>query len=62
MSKGYDITDFDGTGMLEIQKIDELGIFKSDKDAVEQAIKDGVAIIPVKELPENRERIVKYCE
>lgn len=76
MIKGYDITDFDGTGMLEIQKIDELGIFKSDEEAVESAIKDGVAIIPVKELPENfdrrylgwidtpenRKRIVKYCE
>lgn len=76
MGKGYAITDFDGTGMLEIQKIDTLNIFVSDEEAVEQAIKDGVAIIPVEELPENferrylgwidtpenRKRITKYCE
>lgn len=76
MGKGYAITDFDGTGMLEIQKIDTLNIFVSDEEAVEQAIKDGVGIIPVEELPENfdrrylgwidtpenRKRITKYCE
>ena len=54
--KGYDVTDFDGTGMLEIQRIDELGIFEDDEAAVEQAIKDGVKIIPVEELPKNFER------
>lgn len=53
---GYDIFDFDGTGMLEIQKIDELNIFSSDDEAVEQAIKDGIKIIPVEELPENFDR------
>ena len=75
MSKGYDVTDFDGTGMLEIQRIDELNIFNTDEEAVEQAIKDGVAIISVEELPdnfdrrylgwidtpENRKTIKKYC-
>ena len=74
--KGYDITNFDGTGMLEIQKIDEENVFESDDEAVEQAIKDGIKIIPVEELPENfdrkylgwidtpenRERIKEYCE
>lgn len=74
--KGYAITNFDGTGMLEIQKIDEENIFESDDEAVEQAIKDGIKIIPVEELPENfdrrylgwidtpenREKIKEYCE
>lgn len=54
--KGYDVTDFDGTGMLEIQRIDELGIFKDDEEAVEQAIKDGIKLIPVDELPSNFDR------
>ena len=54
--KGYDITDFDGTGMMEIQRIDELGIFKDDEEAVEQAIKDGIKLIPIDELPSNFER------
>lgn len=54
--KGYDITNFDGTGMLEIQKIDSNTCFKSDEEAVEQAIKDGVKIIPIEELPENFDR------
>lgn len=53
---GYAIADFDGTGMLEIQRINEAGIFESDDEAVEQAIKDGVKLIPVEELPENFNR------
>lgn len=74
--KGYSIFDFNGTGMLEIEKIDSLCIFDDDEDAVKQAIKDGIKIIPVNELPENfdrkylgwidtpenREAIQKYCE
>ena len=55
-TKGYGIFDFDGTGMLEIQKIDETNKFADDEGAVEQAIKDGVKIIPIEELPENFER------
>lgn len=54
-NKGYDIFDFDGTGMLEIEAIDAVGCF-TDDEAVEQAIKDGVKIIPVEELPDNFER------
>ena len=73
--KGYDIFDFDGTGMLEIEKIDEENIFIDDEEAVKQAIKDGIKIIPIEELPENfdrrylgwidteenRKRIAEYC-
>ena len=55
-NKGYDIFDFDGTRMLEIEKIDELNMFESDDEAVKQAIKDGVKIIPIEELPENFDR------
>lgn len=75
IKKGYDIVDFDGTGMLEIQKKDEENIFTSDEEAVKQAIKDGIKIIPMNELPENfdrkylgwidtienRKRIEEYC-
>lgn len=74
-NKGYAIFNFDGTGMLEINKIDCLEVFEADEVAVEQAIKDGVKIIPVEELPENfdrkylgwidtpenRKRIKEYC-
>ena len=73
--KCYDIFDFDGTGMLEIEKIDEENVFTDDEEAVEQAIKDGIKIIPIEELPENfdrrylgwidteenRKRIAEYC-
>lgn len=55
-NNGYEIFDFDGTGMLEINKIDELCVFEDDEEAVKQAIKDGVKVIPVEELPENFER------
>ena len=74
-NKGYDIFDFDGTGMLEIQKIDTSKRFADDEEAVKQAIKDGIKIIPIEELPdnfdreylgwidteENRKRIEEYC-
>lgn len=73
---GYDVFDFNNTGMLEVQKIDEANIFSSDDEAVEQAIKDGIKIIPVEELPknfdrqylgwvdtiENRKAIENYCK
>ena len=55
-NNGYDIFNFDGTGMLEVEKIDYLDVYEDDEAAVEQAIKDGVKIIPVEELPENFER------
>lgn len=55
-NRGYEIFDFDGTGMLEINKVDAVGAFKDDEEAVEQAIKDGLKVIPVEELPENFER------
>lgn len=55
-NRGYEIFDFDGTGMLEVNKIDELCVFEDDEEAVEQAIKDGVKFIPIEELPENFER------
>lgn len=75
-SRGYGIYDFNGTGMLEIEKVDSEGIFEDDAAAVEQAIKDGIGIIPVEELPENfdrrylgwidtpgnRARIAEYCK
>lgn len=73
---GYLVIDFDGTGMLEIEKNDELDVFRNDEEATEAAIKDGIKIIPVNELPENfdrkylgwidteenRERIKEYCK
>ena len=75
MDKGYGIFDFDGTGMMEIEKNDNENVFKNDEEAVEQAIKDGISIIPIEELPENfdrkylgwvdtpdnRKRIKEYC-
>lgn len=54
--KGYEITDFDGTGMLEIEKYDAADMFETDEDAVKQAIKDGIKLIPIDELPKNFER------
>lgn len=76
IDKGYDAFEFDGTGMQEILRLDALNTFKTDEEAVSQAIKDGVKIIPVDELPqnfdrrylgwidtkENRQAIEEYCE
>ncbi len=76
MKKGYFECDFDGTGMMEIQKDDSCNKFEDDEQAVTKAIKDGIKIIPIEELPtnfdrkylgwvdtvENRETIKKYCE
>lgn len=76
MMKGYNIVDFDGTGLLEIQKMDDECIFETDEDAVEQAIKDGISVIPIEDLPaefkrkylgwidtpENRKAIENYCK
>lgn len=55
-NKGYAIFDFDGTGMLEINRIDAVGAFESDDEATEQALKDGIKIIPIRELPKNFDR------
>lgn len=56
MDKGYDIFNFNNTGLLEIEKIDELNIFEDDAEAVKQVMLDGIKIIPVEELPENFDR------
>lgn len=76
VNKGYDIFSFDGMDLYEVSRIDDVDAFESDDDAVEQAIKDGVKIIPVEELPEtfgrrylgwidtpeNRAKIAKLAE
>lgn len=74
-SRGYAIVDYEGTGMLEVQKLDGCNKFETDEQAVMQAIKDGIALIPVSDLPynfdrrylgwvdtpANRNAILKYC-
>ena len=76
INKGYGVFDFDNLGILEINRFDYWMFFESDEQAVEQAIKDGVKIIPVDELPEtfgrrylgwidtpeNRRKIAEYAE
>lgn len=52
VNKGYDIFSFNGWDLYEISRIDDVMAFDSDDDATEQAIKDGIKIIPVEELPE----------
>lgn len=63
--RGYDIFDFDGTGLLEINRIDceyagwaEDGTTDvDDDDCAHEAEKSGFCkIIPVDELPENFDR------
>ena len=60
VNKGYDIFDYDGTGLLDIERIDEIGAFNTDKEATEQAIKDGIKIIPISELPINLCESMKF--
>ena len=40
MDKGYDIFDYDGTGMLEIEKVDDSKRFKTDEEAVADEMKE----------------------
>lgn len=54
-NKGYDIFDFDGTGLLEIEAIGDVGAFDDDEAAI-RAIADGIKIIPVEDLPDNFDR------
>lgn len=75
--RGYDIFEYGFTGMMEINKIDDVNAFENDYDAAVKAAKDGFCkIIPVNELPgnfdmirfgwidtpSNRYAIHKYCE
>ena len=52
VNQGYAIFTFNGMGILEVDRIDDVEAFETPDNAVEQAIKDGVKIIPVEELPE----------
>ena len=54
-NKGWGIFDFDCTGMLEIEAIADVNAY-DDEEAVELAVKEGIKIIPVEELPENFDR------
>lgn len=76
-NKGYEVFDYDGTGLLDIEAICDVGAFDSDDEAVKQAILDGIEIIPIEQLPinmpkdmrfygwvdteENRRNIAMYC-
>ena len=56
--RGYDIFDCNGTGLLEINRIDDIywDTDVTDEDCARQAEKKGFCkIIPVEELPENFE-------
>ena len=56
VDRGWDIFDYDGTGLLEIECIGDVMAFDSDDDAVLAAIDAGIKIIPIEELPENFDR------
>lgn len=53
VNKGYSVFDYDGCGILAIERIDEVDAFADDEEAVAKAIEDGMKVIPVDELPEN---------
>lgn len=73
--KGYAIAGFGNTGILEIKCVAANGKYSSDEEAVRAAVKDGVKLIPVEELPTdfgqrrlgwidtpaNRKRIWNFC-
>lgn len=51
--RGYIASDYDGLGILCIETVIDLGRFVNDTEATKQAVKDGVKIIPIHELPNN---------
>lgn len=77
-NKGYAIFNYEGLDLEELCAIDDVDAFKSDEQAVIEAKKDGIKIIPKEELPEdmpygmeyhqwvdteeNRKNIFEYCE
>ena len=56
INRGYAFMDYDNTGMIEVNRIDDVMAFETDEEAVEQAVNDGVKIIPIEELPEDFDR------
>lgn len=58
--KGYSQFNYDGTGLMCIERIDALDIFADDTEATEQAIDDGVKIIPIDELPKSMPSNMKF--
>ena len=76
VNRGYDIFDWGGTGLLQIERIDEVNAFYGDEQAARAAVNKGFCkIIPISELPENfseryycwvdtpenRKMIERYC-
>ena len=73
VNKGYDIVADRTTGILKLISLDM--VFKTLQEAVEQAVKDGLRIIPAEEVPDklrekkeawldtyiNRQKITEYC-
>lgn len=59
-NKGYAIFDYEGTGLLELCKIDDVGAFENDYKASLKAKKDGINIIHRKDLPKNMPCDMRY--
>ncbi|MBO5969897.1 MAG: hypothetical protein J6S14_15525 [Clostridia bacterium] len=59
-NRGYEVFDYDCTGLLCIEKIDDIDVFECDADAAIQAAADGIAIIPKKELPDELPADMKF--
>ena len=59
-NKGYDIFDYEGTGLLELCKIDDVGAFENDYKASLKAKRDGINIIHRKDLPKNMPYDMRY--
>lgn len=51
VNDGYAVFDYNGTGLLSVERIDDVDAFDSDSQAAEAAIANGVKIIPPRELP-----------
>lgn len=72
-NKGYALFDYNNTGILDIEAINEVGAFEDDATAIKQAIADGETLISQDELPsqfkgigfidtvENRKALKNYC-
>lgn len=55
-TRGYDIFDYDNTGLLQIERIDDIfwDSDVTDEDCAREAVKTGFCkIIPVEELPKD---------
>lgn len=59
-NRGYVVSEYNNTGLYDIERIEKIGVFADNAEAIATAEKDGVQIIPVEELPEGMPEKLRF--